>query len=125
MGYIEVKSMHVASVATSYALFVLRGIWMMRGSALLQQRWVRILPHVIDTVLLGSAIVLAVITYQYPLTTSWVTAKVVALIVYIALGMVALKHGSTRGVRVAAWVAAQAVFGYIVAVAVMRQPLPF
>lgn len=125
MGYMEVKSVHVASVATSYALFVLRGIWMIQGSVRLQERWVRIVPHLIDTVLLGSAITLAIITSQYPFTMSWLTAKVGGLVAYIGLGMIALTYGRTRGVRVAAWIAAQAVFGYIVVVALMRHPFPF
>jgi len=125
VGYLEIKAVHLTSVATSYALFVLRGVWMLQGSALLERRWVRIVPHVVDTVLLGSAIALAVISYQYPLTTPWVTAKVAALIVYIGLGMIALKHGRTRGAKLAAWLAAQAVFGYIVAVALTRNPFPF
>lgn len=114
----------MACVALSYALFVLRGVWMISDSALLKQRWVRIVPHVIDTVLLTSAIALAVIVHQYPFVNGWLTAKVVGLVVYIGLGTIALKRGRTRRVRIAAWLAAQAVFFYIVAVAVTRQPLP-
>jgi len=125
VGYLEIKGIHLTSVATSYALFFLRGVWMLQGSTLLQRSWVRIVPHVIDTVLLGSAVALAIISYQYPFTTPWVTAKVVALVLYIGLGMIALKHGRTRGVRLAAWLAAQAVFGYIVAVALTQDPIPF
>ena len=108
----------------SYALFVTRGVWMLRESALLQQRWVRIAPHVVDTVLLVSAVALAALSRQYPFVNGWLTAKVIGLVVYIGLGTIALKRGRTRGVRIAAWIAAQAVFFYIVAVAITRQPLP-
>ncbi len=125
MGYLEIKSVHLASAATSYALFFLRGVWMIRGSALLRHRWVRVVPHVIDTVLLGSAIALAIISHQYPFVTAWVTAKVAAVIAYIGLGMIALRHGRTRSVRIAAWVAAQVIFGYIVVVALTRRPFLF
>lgn len=58
MDYSTVKVIHVGAVATSYALFVLRGVWMLRGSSFLHARWVRIGPHVVDTVLLASAIFL-------------------------------------------------------------------
>lgn len=111
-------------MAFSYALFFTRGIWMINGSAFLRQRWVKIVPHVIDTVLLASAVALAVLVHQYPFVNGWLTAKVIGLVVYIGLGTVALKRGGTRKMRIAALLAAQAVFFYIVAVAVTRQPLP-
>jgi uncharacterized membrane protein SirB2 len=123
MDYMTLKTLHVSAVATSYTLFVVRGVWMVRGSALLAHRWVKIVPHVVDTVLLASAIALAVAIRQYPFQAAWLTAKVIALIVYIGLGTVALKRGRTRGIRIGAWIAAQLVFFYIVAVALTRNPL--
>ena len=125
MDYASLKIVHVGCVAASYALFVVRGIWMMRESSHLQHRWVRIVPHLVDTLLLASAVALAVMSHQYPLANGWLTAKVAGLLIYIGLGTVALKRGRTRRVRVTAWLAAQAVFFYIVAVAIMRQPLPW
>jgi uncharacterized membrane protein SirB2 len=123
--YASLKALHVISVALSYTLFVLRGIWMMQDSAWLQRRWVKIVPHVIDTVLLTSAIALAVTVSQYPFVNDWLTAKVLALLLYIGLGMLAIKLGRTKSVRVGAWVLAQMVFLYIVAVARTRDPIPF
>jgi uncharacterized membrane protein SirB2 len=123
VDYLTLKTLHVSSVAASYSLFLVRGLWMMSGSPMLGRCWVKIVPHVIDTVLLASAITLAVMSRQYPLEASWLTAKVLALVVYIGLGTVALKRGRTRAVRIAAWIAAQAVFAYIVAVALTRNPL--
>lgn len=125
MDYLAIKILHVSCVATSYALFVLRGLWMMYLTQWLQQRWVRILPHVVDTVLLGSAVAMALMIRQYPFVAGWLTAKLLALLLYIVLGSVALKRGRTRKQRVAAWFAAQAVFFYIVAVALTRNPLPW
>lgn len=120
--YVALKQLHIACVVLSYAGFVVRGVWMMRDSPLLAARWVRIAPHVNDTLLLATAIALAVMSGQYPLQQGWLTAKVIALVLYIALGMVALRPGRTRARRVAAWIAAQLVFLYIVAVAVTRNP---
>ena len=124
MDYAALKLTHVGCAALSYTLFVTRGIWMLRGSALLRRRWVRTVPHVVDTVLLASAIALAISTRQYPFATPWLTAKVIALVLYIAFGMIALKYGETKRVRIAAWITAQAVFMYIIAVAATRDPLP-
>jgi uncharacterized membrane protein SirB2 len=95
---------------------------MIRGSAMLQRRWVKVLPHVNDTLLLAAAIALAVMLRQYPFVHGWLTAKTLALVAYIALGSAALKPGRPRPARVAAWIAAQAVFLYIVAVALTKNP---
>jgi len=125
IDYAVLKLIHVSCVVTSYALFVVRGVWMMRQSPLLGQRWIRVIPHLVDTMLLASAVAMAVSTRQYPFGAEWLTAKLLALVCYIGLGMIALKRGSTRGARIAAWVSAQAVFFYIVAVAITRNPLPW
>lgn len=122
--YPLVKHLHLLTVAITLALFVLRGVWMMMDSPRLQARWARIVPHLNDTVLLGSGIALAVLLQQYPLVHGWITAKIVALILYIVLGTIALKRGRSKGQRVAAWIAALAVFGYMLAVARAHDPFP-
>lgn len=123
MTYLALKHIHVTFVALSGALFLLRALWMFADSAQLQRRWVRVLPHIVDTLLLASAIGLSIWSQQYPLQAHWLSAKVVALIAYIVLGSVALKYGRTKSVRAAAFVAALACFAYIVGVAATRNPL--
>jgi len=125
MAYALLKQLHLTTIAITLALFVLRGAWMMAGSVRLQARWVRVVPHINDALLLAAGIGLAVLTQQYPLVHGWLTAKFFALIAYIVLGTLALKHGKTRGQRIAAWLAALLVFGYMAAVAVAHDPLPF
>jgi uncharacterized membrane protein SirB2 len=124
VDYGAVKSAHVSAAALSIALFTLRGAWMLRAPERLQRRWVKIVPHVVDTVLLASALWLA---WQSggDGTRGWLWAKVVALPVYIVVGSVALKRGRTRGIRVVAFAVALATFGYIVSVAIAKSPLGF
>ena len=122
MSYALLKMIHVGSIILSYLLFLTRGIWMIRDSANLQQRWVKILPHIVDTVLLTSAIALVVAIQQSPLSDPWLTAKVVGLLLYIYLGLVALRLGKTRQTKIAAWIVAQCVFLYIVLVALTKSP---
>ena len=74
--YLVVKYVHVISVVLSLTGFFLRGILMMRDSPLLAARWVKVLPHVNDTVLLIAAFSLAAMSGQYPFIVDWVTAKV-------------------------------------------------
>lgn len=120
--YLLLKTIHVGSVCASGALFVLRSGWMLAESQQLQRRWVKILPHVVDTVLLASAIALTMIIHQYPFVQSWLTAKVLALVAYIVLGSIGLKYGRSKRVRITACCAALAVFGYIVTVALAHNP---
>ena len=126
MAYFSLlKQLHLTTLAITLALFILRGVWMMNASPLLQARWVRIVPHVNDALLLASGIGLAVLIQQYPLVHGWLTAKFFALVLYIVLGTLALKRGKTRGRRITAWIAALLVFGYMVAVAMTHNPFPF
>ncbi len=115
-----IKSIHVGSVGLSIAGFVARGALMLRGSRLLQARFVRVAPHVVDTVLLASALWLCWLLRQYPFVDGWLSAKVLGLAAYIALGTIALRRGRTPRVRAAAFAAALLAFGYIVWVAVTR-----
>ena len=97
---------------------------MVLESPRLNHRWVKIVPHVIDSILLFSAVVLAIIISQYPFVHGWITAKVILVVVYIGLGMVALRRGKTKSVRIGAWVGAMLVFGYIVLIAVNKTSTP-
>lgn len=120
-----IKTIHMIAAAVSISGFITRGVWMLRDSPLFQRKWVKVLPHVNDTVLLISAIMLAVRLHEYPLADNWLTAKLLALFVYIGLGMMALRYGKTRLTRVKAFILAIIVFIYIVAVAMTRNPLVF
>lgn len=125
MDYLVIKQLHMGCAAVSFSLFLLRGAWMLKESSMLARRWVRILPHLVDTVLLGSAITLAFISSQYPFAQAWLGAKVVALVLYIILGIVALKRGRTLRTRALAFGLAVVTFAYIIMVAVTRQVIPF
>lgn len=119
------KYFHVSCVALSYALFFLRGVWTLRNSAIMHQRWVRIAPHTVDTLLLASALTLAWHLDISPLTHVWLMAKIVALFFYIGLGFVAFRFGKTPRLKLTAWVAAQGVFLYIVLVALTQNAAPW
>jgi uncharacterized membrane protein SirB2 len=119
------KLIHVSCAFMSIAGFALRGYWMLVDNALLQRRLAKVLPHIVDTLLLTSAILLLVTWRLSPLEAPWLSAKIIALLVYIALGMVALRFGQTRITRVSAYVAALVTAGYIVSVAYTKNPLGF
>ena len=80
MDYATLKLVHQGAVALSIAGFAARGL-----AALLHARWVRTriartLPHIVDTVLLASAIGLAWWLRLNPIDTPWLLAKIVGLL---------------------------------------------
>ena len=121
--YYLVYLIHVSAVILSVGGFVVRGGLMLADSPLLNAKPVRVVPHIVDTVLLASALWLAWMIHQYPFVHHWLTVKVVALVVYILLGMVALRRGPTKPVRATAFVLALATAGFIVSVALAHHPL--
>lgn len=118
------KYVHVTCAVLTITGYFVRGVWMIRESPLLQNTWVKVVPHIVDTTLLGSAILLAARLRLYPFDHGWLTAKVLALIAYIAIGAIGLKYGKTKKIRVTAWIGALAIFAYIVLVALTREVLP-
>ncbi|MCO6441115.1 MAG: SirB2 family protein [Nitrococcus mobilis] len=122
-AYIVAKSLHITLVTATFLSFTARGVWMLYDSPLLSRRWVRVLPHAIDAVVLVSGLYLAVAFYEFPLTYHpWIIAKLIGLLAYVVLGTIALKRGRTKRVRVAAFVGSLLLFGCIVFVAITKMP---
>lgn len=123
--YFALKSLHVACAVLSIAGFLFRCVLMLRDSPWLQSRWARVLPHVNDSLLLAAGIALMVIPGQYPWTAPWLAAKLLGLVAYVVLGSLALKRARTRRVRVASGLAALLVVGWMVSVALTKNPAGF
>lgn len=115
MDYYFIKHLHVTAVGLSITLFLIRAWWSITESSLLQARVVRILPHVVDTVLLVCGVILAAMIGP---NQPWILTKIVLLLVYIGVGTIAIKRGRTRRTRLIAALISVAVFAYIVGVAI-------
>ena len=122
MPFEWLKLLHAGSALLSISGFALRGYWMLTGNPRLRSRPARVLPHILDTLLLASAIGMLVIWQANPFEFSWLSAKIAALLCYIGLGMVAFRFGKTRRVRVIACGMALLVAAYIVSVAFSKSP---
>lgn len=120
--YPQIKFVHVLCVTLSGSLFFARGILTFAGIGAANHGAVRWLSYAIDTTLLTAALMLVTILHQYPFVQGWLTAKVLLLVVYIVLGVFALRRGRTRAVRAACFVAAACVFLFIVSVAIAHDP---
>lgn len=124
MHYTTLLSIHLVTVGISLALFLLRGAWRLSDSPMLAKKWVKIVPHINDTLLLAAAIGMLIVANLNPLQHDWLMAKIGALLAYIVLGTIALKRGKTPLQRNLAFIGALTAFAYIVAVAVSKQALP-
>lgn len=123
--YMMAKHLHLTAVALSILLFIGRFIWSQFNPEIMQKKLVKVLPHIIDTVLLASAIWLCVILSQYPIVNAWLTFKVVGVITYIVLGLIALKKAKTASMRWGAFLLALVVLSMTAHVAISKQPLFF
>ena len=122
MGYTSVLAVHLFTAGASLAGFVLRGLWMWRGSPLLSHRVTRIAPHVNDTVLFLTAIWLAAMLGYWPLPV-WLICKITAVVLYIVTGAVGLHYGGTPGRKKLFFGVALVLFAYVVALAYVKHPL--
>lgn len=122
MDYGSVRALHLACVTASITLFLLRGAMQLASVNWRQWRWLRIVPHLNDTVLLASAITLSVMSGQYPLAQPWLTAKVIALLLYVGAGSMALRPGLAPARQSSAFALALLTVSYIVGVAWTRSP---
>ncbi|HDG1691017.1 TPA: SirB family protein [Kluyvera georgiana] len=119
--------LHIASAIFSVSFFALRYWWMHHRSALFDARWVRVLPHCVDSTLLLSGVALMVMTRYYPFTEEggWLTEKLFGVIIYIFLGFVALGRRRPRSQQsgFVAFLLALMVLCIIVKLAITKVPL--
>ncbi|HST29017.1 MAG TPA: SirB2 family protein [Rudaea sp.] len=120
--YPQIKLIHVWCVVLSGSLFTLRGTMMLAGSQRVYHPALKYLSYLIDSTLLAAAVLLTLILHQYPFVQSWLTAKVLLLVVYIVLGVFALRRGASRTRRAGFFVAALAVYLFIVSIAIAHDP---
>jgi uncharacterized membrane protein SirB2 len=125
MDYSAIKLVHQSAVALSIGGFFVRGAASLAGARWVNSRAAKTLPHLVDTVLLLSALALAWMLRLTPDKAPWLLAKIVGLVVYVVLGVIALRPGRPRAVRAAAWVGALVVAAWIVSVALSKNPLGF
>jgi len=118
---ILLKNIHLISVGISFIYFLIRGYWMLVESRWLQQKiWGRVIPDAVDTALLTSGVFLVMLTEQYPTEQDWLAAKLIALLVYVVLGSIAIKRGKTLRIRLICFALACLMYIYILGVAMQR-----
>jgi len=121
VSYQLIKALHIATVVTTLLLFVIRVAWVLRRGRDNRLGWMRWAPHLNDTLLLTFGVWLAILASLNPLTHPWLLAKLLALLAYVWLGMLALKRATSRRGQIVATVLALLVFAYMVGAALTKQ----
>ncbi len=125
MIYLVTKNLHITLVALSLFFFLIRAIYSVRESPQLERHWAKILPHLVDTLLLISGIMLMVLLKAWPHQTPWLSAKLIALFFYISIGSMAIKRARTPRGRALSTFLAILVFAYMASVAITKTATPF
>ncbi len=123
--YLLFKHSHLTLVLISACFLVVRVIGASLQAQWLEQKWAKICPHIIDTLLLVSALALMFTLNQYPIVNAWLSAKIIALIAYIVLGAMALKGCKTPLTRFILLGLAITCIGYMASVALTKNPIPW
>ncbi|QOW21713.1 MULTISPECIES: SirB2 family protein [Lysobacteraceae] len=123
--YPQIKSIHIAMAITSGLIFALRGAGVLAG-----MRWPHWLPvrwtsYTVDTALLTAALMLLTMLPGAMFANGWLTVKLLLLVVYIVLGVFAIKRGRTRLAKAGFYVAALLTFGMVYSIARAHSPWGF
>lgn len=122
--YMALKHSHLLFIALSVTFLAVRFLLSLKSPTLLQNKFFKIAPHVVDSFLLLTAIGLMLTIQQYPFQTPWLTEKLVGLFAYIALAVVALK-GRTLLLRWLGFLGALGWLALVGKVAITKTPLLF
>lgn len=124
MSYMALKHAHMMFALISIVLFMLRAWIAVPSPARIKSKVLKVLPHIIDTLLLILGVWLAVMMKYNPMGNSpWLAAKIIGLVLYIIVGTIAIKRGKTTRQRLIATLAAIVIFAYIYGAAVTKSPL--
>ena len=122
MNFLILKYIHICAVSVSFALFFVRGLWIMRAYPTIHEFWVRVFPALVDGVLLLSGLVLLSMSKESG-TDPWMLTKFALLALYIVLGIAVRRSTTAFPVRLALWGSALLIFLFMTTVAVLKSPM--
>lgn len=123
MNYLTLKYLHILCVASSFALFFIRGVWVMRSYPPAQEPWVRVLPHAIDGLLVATALGMLAVGPRTLWDGNWMVVKIALVLVYVATSLYALRFAKSTIQKIVLWCAALVVFLFATTVAVLHHPM--
>lgn len=124
--YSLIRAIHATTAITSFILLVVRTYFLLHAKYRLKSRAIKLSPHIIDTILLSSAISLVYIGgYSVNLENAWIIAKIVTLILYIFSGLYLFRLARRRKQIYITLSVSSLLYLYIILVAFTKNPFPF
>ena len=122
--YALVKSVHIAAVSVSGAVFLVRALLVQAG----REGWAQVAPvrfasYAIDTVLLTAALMLVAMLPSAVFSNHWLAVKGTLVVAYIVLGVFAMRRAATRRARAVFLAAAVVAYALVIGVALSHHPL--
>ena len=117
------KHLHMTLAVISIALFTLRFAWLMLNSEQLKRKWVKITPHVIDTLLLVLGVMMAVKLAINPVEQLWLGEKLIAVVAYIFTAMYTLKFARNKTMQIFGYLGAMGWVILVVRIAMTKETM--
>jgi len=121
--YPQIKQFHILLALLSGAIFALRGAFALAGMRWPQALPVKWLSYTIDTCLLTAALMLLTILPWAMFGNGWLLTKIVLIVVYVVLGVFAMRPGRRQRTRALCYAVALLVFATIYGIARAHHPL--
>ena len=119
------KHLHMTLAVISVSLFTLRFVWTLMASENLTRKWVKIAPHIVDTFLIVSGVVMAVTLSINPLEQLWLAEKLLAVVAYVFTGYYALKLARNKAMQVIGYLGAMGWVMLVVRLAMNKENIFF
>ncbi len=116
-GYEFIKYLHIGCVVLSFTGFMIRSLYLLFRPEKLSQAWLKYPPHLVETGLLLSALAMLPMLGQYPFVDHWLTAKLVAMFLYIGFAGYALHSARSMATKLTFVLLSLSLFIYIIGAA--------
>ena len=123
--YLTLKTVHISLISISVIIFIATGLMMIMKNNFYRDKIFRYIPPTVDTLLLLSGIILMFITEQYLFLEPWITVKLLALLLYIIFGTIALNRVNNYKLQLLGFIMALITIYYMYSVARTHHPLGF
>lgn len=122
------KHIHVLMAVLSVLFLILRFAYGIRDTGHLNKRWLKVIPHIIDGLLVLSIIGMLVSVGVSVFPSAWLSEKFTMFILYIVfsvLMVLSLRGRLSAGLRIPAFVLALLSWLWLIKVAVTKMPMLF
>lgn len=121
--YPQIKYIHILLAMFSGTFFAIRGLGALARAQWPQQSAVKMLSYAIDISLLAAALLLLSIVPWTMFSNGWLLMKLALLVVYVVLGVYALRRAQRLRTRALCYGSALLVFIWMATIARAHHPL--